>query len=100
MEYEKLKTAAKVITMPEDVKRRIVRNCKTELADSGKETTMKKTITTLLFTLLCIFASNAQDYTVEPASGTTVIVIVSPLYASFLLALTSPPVMSSAISTS
>ncbi|MBE6306042.1 MAG: hypothetical protein E7084_00060 [Bacteroidales bacterium] len=33
---------------------------------------MKKTITTLLFTLLCIFASNAQDYTVEPASGTTV----------------------------
>ena len=41
MEYEKLKTAAKVITMPEDVKRRIVGNCKTQMIDSGKETTMK-----------------------------------------------------------
>ena len=41
MEYEKLKTAAETITMPDEMKRRIVRNCKTQMIDSGKETVMK-----------------------------------------------------------
>lgn len=41
MEYEKLKTAAETITMPDEMKQRIVRNCKTQMIDSGKETVMK-----------------------------------------------------------
>ena len=40
MEYEKLKAAAETITMPDERKRRIVRNCKTQISDSGKETGM------------------------------------------------------------
>lgn len=41
MDYEKLRTAAETITMPEEVKRRIIGNCKTQLIGSGKETVMK-----------------------------------------------------------
>ena len=41
MDYEKLKSAAETITMPEEVKRRIVRNCKTQISNSRKEITMK-----------------------------------------------------------
>jgi len=42
MDYEKLKSAAETITMPEEVKRRIVRNCRAQILNSGKETVMKK----------------------------------------------------------
>ena len=41
MDYEKLKSAAETITMPEEVKRRIVRKCKTQISDSRKEIVMK-----------------------------------------------------------
>ena len=41
MDYEKLKSAAETITMPEEVKRRIVRNCKTQISKSRKEIVMK-----------------------------------------------------------
>ena len=41
MDYEKLKAAAETITMPEEVKRRIVRNCKTQILNSRKEIVMK-----------------------------------------------------------
>ena len=41
MDYEKLKSAAEAITMPEEVKRRIVRNCKTQISNSRKEIVMK-----------------------------------------------------------
>ena len=41
MDYEKLKSAAETITMPEEVKRRIVRNCKTKISNSRKEIVMK-----------------------------------------------------------
>jgi len=41
MDYEKLKTTAETITMPEEMKRRIVRNCKAEISNSRKETIMK-----------------------------------------------------------
>lgn len=41
MDYEKLKSAAETITMPEEVKRRIVRNCKTLILNSRKEILMK-----------------------------------------------------------
>jgi hypothetical protein len=41
MDYEKLKSAAETITMPEEVKRRIVRNCKTQISNSRKEIVMK-----------------------------------------------------------
>ena len=41
MDYEKLKSAAETITMPEEAKRRIVGNCKTIISNSRKETIMK-----------------------------------------------------------
>lgn len=41
MEYEKLKSAAEAITMPDEMKHRIVRNCKTQISDSRKEIVMK-----------------------------------------------------------
>lgn len=41
MDYEKLRSAAEAITMPEEVKRRIVRNCKMQSLNSRKETLMK-----------------------------------------------------------
>jgi len=41
MDYEKLKSAAETITMPEEVKRRIARNCKTKISNSRKEIIMK-----------------------------------------------------------
>ena len=41
MDYEKLRSAAETITMPEDTKRRIVRNCKTQISNSRKENLMK-----------------------------------------------------------
>lgn len=41
MDYAKLKSAAETITMPEEVKRRIVRNCKTQISNSRKEILMK-----------------------------------------------------------
>ena len=42
MEYEKLKNAAENIVMPDDMKCRIARNCRPQIMDSGKETTMRK----------------------------------------------------------
>lgn len=41
MDYEKLKSAAETITMPEEVKSRIIRNCKTQISNSRKEIIMK-----------------------------------------------------------
>lgn len=41
MDYAKLKSAAETITMPEEVKRRIVGNCKTQISNSRKEILMK-----------------------------------------------------------
>lgn len=41
MDYEKLKSAAETITMPEEVKRRIIKNCKTQISNSRKEIIMK-----------------------------------------------------------
>ena len=43
MEYETLKTAAEAITMPDEMKRRIVHNCKTQILISRKELMMKNT---------------------------------------------------------
>lgn len=60
MEYEKLKSAAEAITMPEEMKQRIVRNCKTQISDSGKESLMKhnnflrKPVAILIAFALCI----------------------------------------------
>ena len=60
MEYEKLKSAAEAITMPEEMKQRIVRNCKTQISDSGKESIMKhnnclrKPAAVLITLALCI----------------------------------------------
>ena len=41
MEDEKLKAAAETVTMPDEMKRRIVRSCKTQISNTGKETVMK-----------------------------------------------------------
>jgi len=41
VDYEKLKSAAETITMPEEVKHRIVRNCKTQISNSRKGIIMK-----------------------------------------------------------
>ena len=41
MDYRKLKTAAETVTMPEEMKRRIARNCKMKMSDDRKETVMK-----------------------------------------------------------
>ena len=41
MDFEQLRSAAETITMPEEAKRRIVRNCKTQILSSRKETPMK-----------------------------------------------------------
>ena len=40
MEYENLKSAAKEITMPEEMKRRIVHNCKKQIVNTMEEHTM------------------------------------------------------------
>ena len=42
MDHKKLKSAAETITMPEEVKRRIVGNCKTRISNSRKEIIMKE----------------------------------------------------------
>ena len=41
MNYEDLRSAAETITMPEEMKQRIVTACKTHTTNTGKETTMK-----------------------------------------------------------
>lgn len=41
MDYEAMKTAALTITMPGEMKYRIVRNCETQILNSGKEYIMK-----------------------------------------------------------
>ena len=41
MDYKKLKSAAEAITMPEEAKHRIVRNCKNQITNERKETVMK-----------------------------------------------------------
>ena len=73
MDYEKLKTAAETITMPEEMKRRIIRNCK---AETGKEIIMKsnkrnaffrKPAAGLVAALLCLSLSVAA----LAAAGTT-----------------------------
>lgn len=40
MNYERLKSAAATIMMPDEMKHRIVRNCKTQILNSRKETVM------------------------------------------------------------
>ena len=42
MEYEQLKAVAETIAMPEDMKHRIIGNCRAQTMNSGKETVMKK----------------------------------------------------------
>lgn len=42
MEFENLKSAAKEITMPEEMKRRITHNCKRQFANTMEEHTVKK----------------------------------------------------------
>ena len=49
MDYELLKTAAQKITMPEEMKYRIVRNCKQTCSASGKDTIMKSNKHTTFF---------------------------------------------------
>lgn len=41
MDYEKLKSAAETITMPEEAKHRIVQNCRTQILNARKEIVMK-----------------------------------------------------------
>lgn len=41
MNYEKLKSAAETITLSDEMKQRIIQNCKAQIAESGKETFMK-----------------------------------------------------------
>ena len=41
MDYEKLKSAAEAITMPDEMKRRIVRKCKSQISNSRKEIAIK-----------------------------------------------------------
>lgn len=66
MNYEKLKSAAKAITMPEEVKRRIVRNCRTQISNSRKEiimetnknnTIFRKPATVFIAVVLCLSLS-------------------------------------------
>jgi hypothetical protein len=65
MNYEKLKSAAKTITMPEEAKRRIVKNCKTQLLHSRKEIVMqnktfvRKPAAVLVTVALCLVLSVA-----------------------------------------
>ena len=63
MDYEELKSAAETITMPEEAKRRIVRNCKNQIFNSRKENIMKyntfirKPATVFVAVVLCISLS-------------------------------------------
>ena len=54
MDYEKLKSAAETITMPEEVKRRIVRNCKTQILNSRKEIVMKTNKNNTFIRKICL----------------------------------------------
>lgn len=74
MDYEKLKSAAETITMPEEAKRRIVQNCKTQISNSRKEIVMKtnknntftrKPATVVIAVVLCL----ALSVTALAASG-------------------------------
>ena len=49
MEYEKLKTAAEAIAMPDEMKQRIVRACEMQISDSRKENVMKTKTNTIFF---------------------------------------------------
>ena len=49
MDYNKLKSVAETITMPEEMKHRIINNCRTQLIHSGKETIMKTNQKTTIF---------------------------------------------------
>lgn len=49
MEFDQLKAAAKAVTMPNEVKRRIVRNCKAESSALRKENNMRINENMLLF---------------------------------------------------
>ena len=49
MDYEKLRSAAEAITIPEEAKYRIVRNCKTQLSNARKEIIMNPNKTNALF---------------------------------------------------
>ena len=63
MDYEELKSAAETITMPEEAKRRIVRNCKNQIFNSRKENIMKyntfirKPATVFVAVVFCISLS-------------------------------------------
>ena len=49
MEFENLKSAAREITMPEEMKRRIARNCKNQIGNTMEEYTMHNRKTTSIF---------------------------------------------------
>ena len=49
MDYNKLKSVAETITMPEEMKHRIINNCRTQLIHSGKESIMKTNQKTTIF---------------------------------------------------
>ena len=66
MDYEKLKSAAEAITMPEEVKWRIIRNCKKQITRSRKEPAMntsrknaffKKPAAVIAAVILCLSLS-------------------------------------------
>ena len=57
MEFEKLRAAAKTIRMSDEAKCRIVRNCKTQIRNSRKETVMKTNHN-------CIFRKSAVVFAV------------------------------------
>lgn len=74
MKYEKLNTAAKAITMPEDMKQRIIGNCTRRIVESRKEKIMKTGKTPVyfrkpatVFTVLAIVLS--LSVTAVAASG-------------------------------
>ena len=49
MEFENLKSAAKEITMPEEMKRRIAHNCKKQIVNTMEEHTMNNNCLCHLF---------------------------------------------------
>lgn len=60
MEYEKLKAAAETITMSDEMKQRMIRNCTNEILKSRKEIVMKKNKSNTIFRKPAIaFASMA-----------------------------------------
>lgn len=76
MEYDKLKTAAEAITMPDEMRRRIVRNCKTQISISRKEMIMD--------------ADRIRTFFRKPAAVFAVLVIIVSLSVTVLAAMGIP----------